>query len=128
MFWNCCTGQSFPRKLGAFDLLGIEERLPSQEGRSVVIGSKKSIASHTFAKTEGWLSSRFGISLRIAHRSSLRERSVVRYPRCWIDASYRFSFNQGLWSIPVSSIAEDNLVLSLDFVGLWPWLIGKVWR
>ena len=116
-----------------FDSLSIEERLPSQEGRRAASRRVVNWIEEVDCVTLVLRRQKFGCprvlepaknrSPLIAHHSPLREESVVRYPRCWIDASYQLSLNQGLWSIPVCSIAEDNLVLSLDFVGLWPWLV-----
>ena len=132
MFWNCCTGQSFPKKLGAVRFAGYwrpaskSRRMKSRITTSYELG-RRSRLPHTRLRRQKFgcprvLEPAKNRSPLIPHRSPLREGSVLRYPRCWIDASYQFSLNQGLWSIPVCSIAEDNLVLNLDFIGLWPWL------
>ena len=100
-----------------FHSLGIEERLPSQEGqraasRRVVNWVEEVDCVKLVCEGRRLVVLAFWNQLRIAHRSPLREGNVVRYTRCWIDASYQFSLNQGFWSIPVCSSAEDNLVLS----------------
>ena len=110
------------------DFLDIKERLPSQEGRKaatrrVVNWVEEVDCVKLVCEDRRLVVLAFWNQLRIAHHSPLREGSVVRYRRYWIDASYQFSLNQGLWSITVCSIAEDILILSLDCVGLWPLLV-----
>ena len=77
------------------DSLGIEERLPSQEGqraasRRVVNWVEEVDCVKLVCEGRRLVVLAFWNQLRIAHRSPLREGSVVRYPRCYLTPATSF--------------------------------------
>ena len=111
----------FPKKLGAVRFAGYcraaskSRRTKSRITTKLWIGSKKVRLRPTlgFAKTEvlvvlAFLEPAKNRSTTLPLRERKRSNGI---PRCWIDASYQFFHSiKDFGSIPVCSIAEDNLV------------------